>query len=132
MDGLEEFVLWLRSEWVPAEVALHNGDAGPRRALWTRGEAASVFGAWKNASGQDEVDELFSLLARSFTDCVSFDFELLTADVEADIAYTVGFEHTSVSVDGVPTSYTLRVTQVYCREDGGWKVVHRHGSPTPT
>jgi ketosteroid isomerase-like protein len=40
----------------------------------------------------------------------------------------VELEHTSVSVDGVPAEpYTLRVTQVYRREDGEWKVVHRHG-----
>jgi ketosteroid isomerase-like protein len=33
-----------------------------------------------------------------------------------------------VSIDGVPVEpYTLRVTQVYRREDGEWKVVHRHG-----
>ena len=31
-------------------------------------------------------------------------------------------------VDGGPVEpYTLRVTQVYRREDGQWKVVHRHG-----
>jgi hypothetical protein len=45
-----------------------------------------------------------------------------------DLAYTVELEHTSVSIDGVPVEpYTLRVTQVYRREDGEWKVVHRHG-----
>ena len=27
---------------------------------------------------------------------------------------------------GEPRSYTLRATQVYRREDGEWKVVHRH------
>jgi ketosteroid isomerase-like protein len=37
-----------------------------------------------------------------------------------------------VSVDGVPVEpYTLRVTQEYRREDGEWKVVHRHGDQLP-
>lgn len=27
--------------------------------------------------------------------------------------------------------YTLRVTQIYRREDGDWKVVHRHGDHLP-
>jgi ketosteroid isomerase-like protein len=45
-----------------------------------------------------------------------------------DLAYTVGFEHTAVSWDGVPLEpYTLRVTHVYRRENGEWKIVHRHG-----
>ena len=30
-------------------------------------------------------------------------------------------------VDGEPRTYTLRATQVYRREDGEWKVAHRHG-----
>ena len=32
----------------------------------------------------------------------------------------------SASVDGQPRTYTLRATQVYRREDGEWKVAHRH------
>jgi len=44
---------------------------------------------------------------------------------------TVGFEHTSASVNGVPRTYTLRPTQIYRREDDAWKVVHRHGSAPP-
>jgi ketosteroid isomerase-like protein len=43
------------------------------------------------------------------------------------MAYTAGLEHTSVSVGGVPRSYTLRATQVYRREEGVWMVAHRHG-----
>lgn len=43
------------------------------------------------------------------------------------MAYTAGLEHTSASVDGEPRTYTLRATQVYRREDGEWKVAHRHG-----
>ena len=39
----------------------------------------------------------------------------------------MGYEHTTATVNGVPQSYTLRVTHVYRREDGEWKVVHRHG-----
>jgi len=35
-------------------------------------------------------------------------------------------------VNGEPRSYTLRVTQIHKRENGTWKVVHRHGdAPTP-
>ena len=43
------------------------------------------------------------------------------------MAYTAGLAHTSVSVDGQPRTYTLRATQVYRRENGEWKVAHRHG-----
>jgi ketosteroid isomerase-like protein len=91
----------------------------------------TVLGAWRNAIGQDELDALFAQLAATFSDCSSYEFEVLEAEVLGDAAYTVGFEHTSAMVDGVPTAYTLRATQVYRREDGEWKVAHRHGSAPP-
>ena len=112
-------------------MAVHNGDAGPRRAIWSRKDPVTVLGAWKNANGQQELDELFALLADSFSDCTSYEFELLEAEVRGDTAYTVGFEHTSASVDGVPRAYTLRATQIYRREGGMWRVAHRHGSAPP-
>ncbi len=109
----------------------YNGDAGPRRAIWSRNDPVTVLGAWKNANGQQELDELFAQLADSFSDCTSYDFELLEAEVLEDMAYTVGFEHISTSIAGVPRTFTLRATQIYRREDDAWKVVHRHGSTAP-
>jgi ketosteroid isomerase-like protein len=123
----DDFLTWVRSTLYEAELALHNGDAAPRRALWSRNEPVSVLGAWRNARGQQELDDLFTALARSFSRCTSFVFELHADDVVGDMAYTAGLEHTSASVDGEPRSYTLRATQVYRREGGEWKVAHRHG-----
>lgn len=131
MNERQEFVHWAQSVLVDAEIAIHNGDPRPRRSVWSRNDPVTVLGAWKNASGQQELDELFDHLADSFSNCTSYAFELLEAEVLGDTAYTVGFEHTSASVDGVPRTYTLRATQIYRREDGAWKVVHRHGSAPP-
>jgi ketosteroid isomerase-like protein len=127
MSDRDDFVAWVKTTLYEAELALHNGDAAPRRKLWSRNEPVSVLGAWRNAHGQDELDELFTALAESFSDCTSYTFELRAYDVIGDMAYTAGLEHTSASVDGEPRSYTLRATQVYRREDGEWKVAHRHG-----
>jgi ketosteroid isomerase-like protein len=127
MTNGDDFLRWVNTALYEAELALHNGDAGPRRALWSRTEPVSVLGAWRNALGQREVDELFSSLERTFSNCTSHAFELQAYDVMGDMAYTAGLEHTSCSVDGEPRSYTLRATQVYRLEDGEWKVAHRHG-----
>lgn len=131
MDEHEAFVSWVQSVLKDAEIALHDGDAGPRRAIWSRHDPVTVLGAWRNASGQQEIDEIFAHLAASFSDCTSYELELLEVEVLGDAAYTVGLEHTSASVNGVPRTYTLRATQVYRREDGEWKVAHRHGSAPP-
>jgi len=96
------------------------------RAVWSRNDPVSVLGALMNAHGQQELDDLFATLGGRFSDCTSYEFELLSYDVVGDMAYTEGFEHTSVSVEGEPRSYTLRATQVYRRENGHWRVAHRH------
>ncbi len=127
MSDDDDFLTWVKTELYDAEVALHHGDPTPRRALWSRREPVSVLGAWGNAQGQHELDELFASLGRSFSDCTSYAFELVAHDVTGDMAYTAGFEHTSASVDGQPRTYTLRATQVYRLEDGQWRVAHRHG-----
>ena len=44
----------------------------------------------------------------------------------------MGVEHTTASVGGAPPEpYSLRVTTIFRREDGDWKVVHRHADPVP-
>ena len=126
MTDRDDFQAWVETALYEAELALHNGDAAPRRAVWSRNEPVSVLGAWRNATGQHEVDELFSALEKSFSDCTAYSFELRAFDVVGDMAYTVGFEHSSSSIDGEPRSYVLRATQVYRREGGEWKVAHRH------
>lgn len=131
MDERAEFVAWVQGVLRDAEIAIHNGDAGPRRAIWSRADPVSVLGAWRNARGQVELDELFSHLAQSFSDCTAYELDLLEAEVRGDVAYTLGFEHTSASVDGVPRTYIVRATQIYRREDGEWRVAHRHGSAPP-
>jgi len=127
MSDREEFRAWVGSVLYDAELALHQGDAAPRRALWSRNEPVSVLGAWRSAFGQKEVDELFTALGNSFSDCTSYAFDLQAYDVVGDMAFTAGLEHSAASVDGQPRTYTLRATQVYRREGGEWKVAHRHG-----
>jgi ketosteroid isomerase-like protein len=51
--------------------------------------------------------------------------------VFGDMAYTAGYERTQASINGEPRQYVLRVTQIYRREDGEWKVAHRHADTAP-
>jgi ketosteroid isomerase-like protein len=122
----DDFLAWVGSRLKDAEIALHNGDAAPRRANWSRNDPVTVLGAWKSATGQKELSDLFGELEATFSDCVSYSHEIVAADVVGDLAYTVGYEHTQASVNGEPRTYSLRATQVYRREHGEWKVAHRH------
>jgi ketosteroid isomerase-like protein len=123
----EDFLAWTQSRLRDAETALHNGDAEPRLALWSLHEPVSVLGAWRTAIGQAEVRDLFHTLAETFSDCTSHVYEIVSAEVIGDMAFTAGYERTQASINGERRQYVLRVTQIYRREDGEWKVAHRHG-----
>ena len=132
MSELDEFLTQTLARQVEAEEALHNGDPTLRMQLWSTQDPVTLFGAVTSKSGWDEVSQVFRWLASRYSACTAYRFELVAAGMSSDLAYTVGFEHTSVSIDGVPVEpYTLRVTHVYRRENGEWKIVHRHGDPAP-
>jgi ketosteroid isomerase-like protein len=128
MSELDDFLATTLPRQLEAERAIHNGDPEPRMAMWSTNEPVTVLGAVQNATGRDEATKLFRWLAAGFSNCAAFSFDLIAAGVSGDLAYTTGYEHTSVSWDGVPLEpYILRVTHVYRRENGEWKIVHRHG-----
>jgi ketosteroid isomerase-like protein len=131
MGERDDFLAWVNSRLKEAEIAVHSGDATPRRAIWSREEPVTVLGAWQSAVGRAEVDELFGSLEQTFSDCTSYRYDMVAADVIGDLAYTVGYEHTQATVNGEPRTYTLRATQIYRREGDEWKVVHRHADAVP-
>jgi ketosteroid isomerase-like protein len=133
MSELDEFLTKTIARQVAAEEAIHNGDVEPRLAMWSTSDPVTLFGAFGPCdSGWDEVSQTFRWVASRFSNCTAYSFDLVTADVSGDMAYTVGYERSTRSLDGgSATSTTLRVTHVYRRENGEWKIVHRHGDMTP-
>jgi ketosteroid isomerase-like protein len=113
-----------------AEMALHNGDAAPRFATWSHNDPVTVFGAAANAIGWAEIGPLFERLGLAFSNCTSFQNEVVAAGASGDLAYIVALEHTTKSIHGAdPQAHVLRVTTVFRREDGEWMVAHRHADP---
>ena len=130
MNDLDAFLASTLPRLRAAETALHNGDASQRIAMWSRNDPVTLFGAAFTGSGWAEVRPVFDLLGTRSSNCTSLDFQLIGAGVSGDLAYIVGIEHITASVAGAPpTPYSLRSTTIFRREDGEWKVVHRHGDP---
>ena len=129
MSELEEFLDATLPRQIEAETAMHNGDVEPRLEMWTRQDPVTLLGAaGVAASGTSEVSDVSRWAASRFADCTAYSFDLIAAGVSGDLAYTVGYERSTRSMDGnPPTEGTVRVTHVYRREDGEWKIVHRHG-----
>ena len=126
MTDHEEFLQWFETTWRDAEVALHDGKPGARDDTWSDREPITLFGAWMNATNAGEARAVFRRLEQAFAEARDERVALVAHGVSGDLAYTVHREHTTTSVLGEPREYVLRVTQVYRREDGTWKVVHRH------
>jgi ketosteroid isomerase-like protein len=120
-------------EWLPVQrrtgLDLHSGDTASWRQAWSHREPVTVFGAGVRArSGWAEVHRTMTWVASAFDHCDTYDYELVAADVHGDLAYTCGFErYTATRPSGEVVTNELRVTQVYRREDGAWRIVHRHG-----
>ena len=83
-------------------------------------------------TGWDEVSEALRWLAARWSDCTDYRFDVLASGVSGDLAYLIGFEHIANSVVGAPVEpYTLRVTHIFRREQGEWKIAHRHADYVP-
>ena len=87
-------------------------------ALWSRNDPVTVFGAKMSAPVGPSSSRCSTSVASWFSDSTQYEFEVIAAGASGDLAYTVGYEHNQVKVDGRPRTYTLRVTHVYRREDG--------------
>lgn len=131
MRERSEFLDSTMPRQIEAETAMHNGNVQPRLTMWSHNDPVTLFGAWFSAAGWDEVSDIFHRLADVFENCESYEIELVAAGASGDLAYTVAYEHTTATVNGERSTYTLRVTHIYRRENGEWKVVHRHGDRAP-
>lgn len=126
-----EFVAEFLPKHVEAERLLHAGDAQPRLDLWSRNDPITVLGAKESGQGWVQLEPMFKAVAGWFSEVISYDFELIAAWASGDMAYTVGYEHSEVVMDGTRRKYTLRATHVYRRENGEWRTVHRHADFPP-
>jgi ketosteroid isomerase-like protein len=135
-NEVDEFLADVLPRQEEEERALRNGDPEPRLRMWSSNDPVTLLGAAGAAgtgSGWERVSGMFRWIASRLSDCREYEFELLAAEVSGDLAYTVGFERATMSIDGDPARpNVIRVTHIYRREDGQWKIVHRHGTLSET
>jgi ketosteroid isomerase-like protein len=82
-------------------------------------------------SGWDNLSQTFASLASRFAESSDRQIEVLAAGASGDLAYMVALEHDTMKIDGASSAVTMRSTHLYRREDGEWKIVHRHSDFPP-
>lgn len=110
-----------------------NGDT----SLWKKNVSQSaetmIMGAWgAYEKGWPEVSKRYDWAGARFvnSDAV-LNVEYLASEVSGDLAYTVAIERAMVKLAGknAAAPMALRVTHVFRRENGTWKLMLRHADP---
>ena len=105
-----------------------EGDAQPYKSLWSHGDDVVIFGGWGAwEQGWAAVGPRLDWAAARYRDGW-LDRENLLRAVGPDIAYSVDIERSGGHFDGAPEAREapLRVTHLFRREDGDWRIAHRH------
>jgi ketosteroid isomerase-like protein len=111
-----------------AQVA--NGDVSGIKALYSQtAEATSFYGWGGYEKGWEAVSRRWDWAGRQFQGG-TVSYENVTTVVTAELAYTTDIESFSVRMAGLdqPTGWSNRVTHVFRREAGGWRLLHRHAN----
>jgi ketosteroid isomerase-like protein len=115
MSELEEFLSQMLPRYIRAVDAMHNGDPALFVEVWSRRNPVTLLAAAASApAGWESVIEAQRSVASLFSNGTPLDFELIAAEVNGELAYTVGYERCSVSAHGGPAGPVfLRATQIY-------------------
>jgi ketosteroid isomerase-like protein len=126
----------LSHPWLPPEecagLEITNGNPDVYKALYSRSDdvtLANPFGP--PARGWSSVSATLDRAAENYQDGEAVGFENVATVIGGDLAYTVEIESYRARVGGAAamTPVSIRVTTVFRREDGAWKLLHRHADP---
>lgn len=127
-DDLKDFEQFMKRR-EEAAGAYVNGTGGPVADLSARALPATFFHPGGDVErGAEQVASRYERDAESFEPGGETSFEILQMAAADGVAYWVGFQHATARLKGRPEAarMSLRVTEVFRREAGQWKLVHRH------
>ena len=108
-----------------------SGDAGAMAAVWSHGASVTAMHPIGGREvGWEQVRPVWEQVAS-----VASGGQITLSDqlvsVGGDMAYEVGVERGHAIMAGEDVAIEHRVTNVYRREDGVWKIVHHHTDLSP-
>lgn len=115
--------------------AFFAGDSAPTKRLYSHREDATLANPFGPvACGWAQVEPTMDAAASNYRDGKAGGFESIASYVTPELAYLVEVERFEAKVGGGDqlARGALRVTTVLRREEGSWRVVHRHADPITT
>jgi ketosteroid isomerase-like protein len=111
--------------------SMANGDSGPLAEVWSRGpEVTTMHPIGGRETGWDAVKGSFAGVAKlaSKGKVELYDQRIR---VVGDLAYEVGIERGEITLSGEKITIEHRVTNIYEKQGGVWKMVHHHTDISP-
>ena len=108
-----------------------SGDAAPLGDIWSHSSTVTTMHpSGGRQVGWDEVRQTWEQTAQLATEGhVKLEDQIIQASGE--MAYELGLEQGEAKFAGRKVTFGQRVTNVYRREAGGWKIVHHHTDLSP-
>ncbi len=116
--------------------ALVRGDPEPKKKMFSHREDMSLANPFgPPVRGWEEAEPLLDRTVSQFREGEPHEFERISEYATDDLAYVVEIERcpglkTRDSEEIRP--FSLRTTNVWRREEDGWKIAHRHADPITT
>ena len=108
-----------------------NGDAKSLTDIWSHSAAVTAMHPIGGRSvGWDTVRTSFEQVAQ-LAAAGKIELKDQLVYVAEDMAYEVGVEYGQLKLAGQQISVEHRVTNIYRREAGAWKMVHHHTDTSP-
>jgi ketosteroid isomerase-like protein len=109
-----------------------NGDLEPMMEVWSHGsDVATMHPLGGRETGWEEVRANWEQVAQGFSDGQVSLEDLVVVPLSEDVAYTLGTEHGQATLGEESVSIDWRVTNIYRREEGEWKMVLHHTDVSP-
>lgn len=105
------------------------GDPAMQKPLWSRGDDVTLANPLgPPVKGFERMWQHAEAASALVSEGEDYTFDPISVVETADLAYEVGIERNRVRVGNAPRKVpiSLRVTTIFRREDGDWKIVHRH------
>ncbi|MEX2431049.1 MAG: nuclear transport factor 2 family protein [Dehalococcoidia bacterium] len=112
--------------------AFESLDTAQMAEVWMQDESVKcVHPGWPVLHGWDLVGESWR---RIFENAAAMQFTITEADVvqAGEWAYVTCTENLISVVDGRVTGGKVQATNIFCKRDDRWLLVHHHGSPLVT